>query len=91
VLAIIGPHSIAFANIVVDAFQGMVQNDVKLDPISEDIDEWGIGDQAPLQMVGESESKLGHYHVFKYEREIQGSGFRSTGKCFGGVYDIYPR
>jgi hypothetical protein len=72
-------------------FQGTVTHDVTLDPIADDIDEWGIGDEAPQQMVGKSETEPEHYQVFKHQREIHGSGFISTGKSFGGVYAIYPR
>jgi hypothetical protein len=90
-VAVIGPHSIAFANVVADGFHGTIREHVKLDPIPEDYNVWEDGDEAPQQILGESESEPGHYRMFKYEREIIRSGFRRTGKNFGGLFDVYPR
>jgi hypothetical protein len=89
-IAIISQYSISFANAVNQGFHGIRRDNVMLDPI-ESYDLWPAGDESPLQTLCESESKTGHYHVFQYERQIAGSGFRPTGKNFGGLFDVYPR
>lgn len=89
-IAIINDRSIAFANEAVAGFDGTICQNVKLDPLPEDYDAWPDGAEMPQQVLAESESEPGHYRLFKYEREIRGSGFRPTGKNFGGVFDIYP-
>jgi hypothetical protein len=90
-LAIISEFSILFANTVAEGFCGTIRENVKLDPIPEDYDVWADGNEAPQHILGESESEPGHYRLFKYERDIRGSGFRPTGRTFGGIYDVYPR
>lgn len=89
-IAILNEHSIAFANKVAEGFDGTTRQNVKLDPLPEDYDAWPDGAEMPQQVLAESESEPGHYRLFKYEREIRVSGFRSTGRNFGGVFDVYP-
>jgi hypothetical protein len=89
--AVINRHSIAFAYKLAEEVEGTIRENAKLDPIPEDYDVWEDGDQMPQQILGESKSESGHYRLFKFERDIIGSGFESTGKNFAGVYDVYPR
>jgi hypothetical protein len=88
-IAIFRPFSIAFANTVAEEVTDAVQNNVKLDSIPDDIDEWHHGHERPQHILGESEKEPFHYHLFKFEREIRGSGFKPTGKNFGGLDDTY--
>jgi len=89
--AIIGQHSIVLANTIADGFQGTVRKNVTFDPIPEDYDLWPEGSEAPQHILGEFENEPGHYRLFKYARDLRGSGFRLTGKYFGGLVAVYPR
>ena len=90
-IAIILPTSISFAKSVVEGFSGEIREDVKFDPFPDDYDVWPDGQEAPHNIIGESETDPGHYHLFKYEWEITGSGFRTTGKTYGGSLDVHGR
>jgi hypothetical protein len=89
-IAVIGQYSIAFANTVVEGFRGQIRENAKLGAIPDDLDQWRNGDEMPQGVRGESQSEPGYYRLFKYEREIRESGFRTTGKNFGGLFDVYP-
>jgi hypothetical protein len=89
-IAVIGEFSICFTNTVVEGFDGAFRDGVELDTIPDDLDEWRDGDECPRQVLGESESVPGRYRLFRDERQIGNSGFRPTGKNFGGVFDVYP-
>jgi hypothetical protein len=89
--AAISENAIAFAATVNPSFCGTIQEDVIFDGEPDGVDDWESGDEMPDQVLGESESKSGYYRLFKYARDIIGSGFRPTGKNYGGCYDDYPR
>ncbi len=82
-------NSIIFANDVADEVTDLVQKNVRLDPIPDDINDWPDGDERPQCILGQSESDPCHYHLFKFEREIRGSGFKPTAKNFAGFCNIY--
>jgi hypothetical protein len=91
-IAIFQKTTIDFANQVADGFVGTIRTDVKLDPYpddNDDISKWPINAAAPQKMVGESVREPGRYRVFKYERDMEQYGFRSTGKRIGILCDIY--
>lgn len=89
-IAIIKTTTFDFANEVPDRFTGPIKKDVTLDPIPDNLNDWPDGGEAPEAIVGESASQPGRYRVFKYRRDLVGSGFVSTGKLFGNLYMIYP-
>ena len=89
-IAVITERSIVFANSIAPGYGGRIRQNVKLDLLPEDYDASPDGAEIPQQVLAESETEPGRYRLFKYQREIRGSGFRATGRNFGGTFDVYP-
>jgi hypothetical protein len=62
-----------------------VQEVLKLD-LPKDYDTWPEGEDCPEQVLCTSVSDPTHYKMFKYQRDIDLTNFKPTGKHFAGAY-----
>ena len=95
-IAIVNDNSMVFANKLNQrkldkGLNGRIRENVRLCPVPDDLNDWPEGSEAPQAIVGKSETEPDLYRVFKFESELEGSGFRSTGKHYGGAVDVYPK
>ncbi len=95
-IAIVNDNSMVFANKLSqrnldEGFNGSILKNVRICRVPDDLNEWPDPSEAPQAIVGKSETEPDLYRVFKFESELEGSGFRSTGKHYGGVVDVYPK
>ena len=51
---------------------------------------WPDGKLSPEMVLCVCESDPTHYKIFTYANDVTGTGFRSTGKDYGGVYKTFP-
>jgi hypothetical protein len=63
-----------------------VRQDVVLDAIAPDMDDWPPGADSPEAVLCVSKEDEKHFHVYKYRREIDRLNFRETGWNLGGIY-----
>lgn len=81
---------IAFARTIAPGYRGQWQEGVTLAPLPSGLDGWPEGLGWPDRVVGVSLANASHYRVFTYTSDLQGSGFRSTGMTYGGLFETFP-
>jgi hypothetical protein len=81
---------ITFAATIAAGYRGQWREDVTLAPLPPGLDRWPEGRGWPDWTVGVSAADASHYRVFIYASDLEGSGFRSTGMSFGGVFRTFP-
>jgi hypothetical protein len=81
---------ISFAVRIAADYRGQWREGVTLAPLPFGLDRWPEGRGWPDRTVGVSVADASHYRVFTYASDLEGSGFRSTGMCYGGVFEMFP-
>jgi hypothetical protein len=81
---------ITFAGRIAASFRGQWREGVTLAPLPRGLDGWPEGLGWPDRVVGVSAADASHFRVFAFASELEGSGFRSTGMSFGGVFETFP-
>jgi hypothetical protein len=81
---------ISFAGRIAAGYRGQWQEGVRLAPLPRGLDGWPEGHGWPDRLVGVSVADASHYRVFTFTRDLEGSGFRSTGMSYGGVFETFP-
>jgi hypothetical protein len=83
-------RQIVFARVIAAGYRGQWREGVTLAPLPRNLDAWPEGHGWPDRTVGVSVSDTTRYRVFTYASDLEGSGFRSTGMAFGGVFETFP-
>jgi hypothetical protein len=83
-------RQIAFTQMIAAGYRGQWREGVTLAPLPRNLDVWPEGHGWPDRTVGVSVSDSTRYRVFTYASDLDGSGFRSTGMAFGGVFETFP-
>jgi hypothetical protein len=81
---------IAFAGAIAAGYRGAWREGVTLAALPRGLDAWPEGHGWPDRVVGVSVSDGSHYRVFVFATDLEGSGFRSTGLSYGGVFETFP-
>ena len=81
---------ISFAGRIAAGYRGQWREGVTPAPLPRGLDGWPEGRGWPDRLVGVSVADGSLYRVFTYASDMEGSGFRSTGMSYGGVFETFP-
>jgi hypothetical protein len=81
---------VTFAGAIAAGYRGQWREGVTLAPLPGGIDGWPERRGWPDRVVGVAVGDASLYRVFTYASDLEGSGFRSTGMSYGGVFATFP-